>query len=113
MYEHTLRETKADEHVVIYELANSQTPEGKDFWLYLAIKPTMYEAYKMLWLDENRSESTVKFTDYGEVILTGWGKEPAPEVRAYMEEKFAMNSNFELDMEQAINDLRESHKAND
>ncbi len=102
MFEHSLRESKADESMVIYELATSQTPEGKDFYLYMGMTPTKYEDYKKL----QGSNEPIVFSDFGTVILTGWGREPAPEVKAYMEAEFGMRHTFEDDLMDKVEKIR-------
>lgn len=106
MFEHMLRESKADERVVIYELATTQTPEGKDFWLYLAIKPTKYEAYKTMQEAGNPSGKSIVFSDYGTVLLTGWGREPSDEVKNFMEEQFGVIHTFEEDVHTRLQKIR-------
>lgn len=94
MFDHMLKESKADERLSIYELVNSKTADGRDFYAYLAIIPTKYELYKIA----SSSGKPIKFTDYGEIILTGWGKEPTEEIAKDMEFLFYMNRNFEAEM---------------
>ena len=103
MFEHMLKESKADERLSIYELASSKTADGRDFYAYLAIIPSKYDAYKTA----ASSGESVKFTEYGDVILTGWGKQPTSEIESEMEDLFHMNHNFESEIMEYAKNIQE------
>jgi len=103
MFGHMLKESKADERLSIYELVSSTTADGRDFYAYIAIIPSKYEAYKIA----AASGDSVKFTEYGDIVLTGWGKYPTKEIENQMEDLFHMNHNFESEIMEYTKNIQE------
>ncbi len=95
----------ADEGAVILELCKMQDADGDDYYVYLGVYPSKYEAYLS-------AEGTMNLADYGEILHKDWGTEPSEKVRQEMEEKYGVNHNFEAEIASELKQIQEKEQKN-
>jgi len=68
--------------------------DGKDFYTYLAIEPHNYRHF----VQSEAAKTGMNLTNYGHVLLRGWGAEPNINARNYLSKKygieFGLSENF-------------------
>ncbi len=70
---------------------------GGSIWAYLCIKPSMASAFK-----EARERGGFDIADYGTIIESGDGEEPAANIKLRMERDYGVNHQFEQDLLDAV-----------
>lgn len=68
-------------------LCNGKTPDGSDFYAFVNIKANRLVDF----YDSVREEKEIRLGEYGEVVRSGEGLEPAPEVRQEMETEYNLD----------------------
>lgn len=79
-----------DETVSVLQLATGLS-DGKPFWAYVAMFPTRYKEY----YTKVTEGQPVDLTEYGEVLVKGWGEEPPEEIRRQMVDEYGFDDGFE------------------
>ncbi|TVQ84131.1 MAG: hypothetical protein EA357_03465 [Micavibrio sp.] len=86
---------KLDEQFSMVELCSGADAEGRSYWAYLSLYPSRYREFR-----ENAAGGvSMRLTDYGEVLATGWGPMPPALIKAKMEEKYGLNHQNPLEKE--------------
>lgn len=90
-----------DDNVSILQFVTA-SHDGKDFWAYLAMKPSRYEEYCARVL----ANEMVNLHDYGEVLEEGWGSEAPPEIQEKMAREYGAEPDFEEKLLKAVSEAR-------
>ncbi len=64
--------------------------QGGFYWCYLAVKPDLINKFQQAVKDKYNIQNFVKDA-YGEVVVSGRGKEPPAEITKKVEEMFKVN----------------------
>lgn len=83
-------QSMADLLCTIMLLCRGMGTDGKPFWAYMCIKPSMAQAFK-----DAREKGRFNLEDYGTILEVGSGDEVPPEVRNRMERDYGVNHGFE------------------
>jgi hypothetical protein len=67
--------------------------DGKPFWAYMCIKPSMADSFK-----EARDRGEFKLEDYGTILEIGEGLEAPQDVRQRMETQYGVNHHYEEEL---------------
>lgn len=94
-------QSMADLLSTIMLLCKGTRKNGKPFWAYMCIKPSMAKAFK-----DARDKGHFNLEDYGTVIESGDGHEVPPETRKRMERDYGVNHDYENQLLNAIEMLR-------
>lgn len=70
----------------IIMLVYGKMESGGPFWCYVAVKPSMYDAFKTA--ETAGTLDLYKFEPYGEIIVSGEGKTPPEEVTKKVAEMY-------------------------
>lgn len=81
----------------IMVLCQAKHPNGKPFWAYMCIKPSMAKAFK-----EARDSGAMDLEEFGTIIEWGDGASVPPDIKARMERDYGVNHNYEHDLIRAI-----------
>lgn len=81
----------ADEDSAILAYSHGTVEDGRDYWAYIAIKPSLYRSFYKL----SAARQTLALDEYGTVLAAGFTKEPPPEVRHEMKEKYGADPHYE------------------
>lgn len=90
---------EADENVDILVLTSGTLADGGDFYAYVAIPPSKYQAFL-----EAEQAGNYNLAEFGEILASGDTLEPPAEVAKEMEEKYGANPNFEEEFVEALQD---------
>jgi len=82
----------------VIELCSGYDPDDNPFFVYIEIRPDMFEEY--LW--RHRKKLPLELTDYGTILYRGDGLQPDAALKAELEAKFGINHNFEKDLDKEI-----------
>jgi len=74
----------------VMELCFGETDDGRHFYAYVNIPLEKYEAF-MRCRDAHES---ISYDEYGQILITGWGKTPDPKVVEYMKTNFNTDLDF-------------------
>ena len=99
----TAKVTEIDKKAAIVELFQGKTGDGKDFYTYIAVKPSKYEEYKKSQI----SGKSIDLTECGKILYVDWGKKPTEEVKQEMIDKYNLDTDFE---EKFLNELDKIEK---
>ena len=56
---------------------------GHDAWWYVRVKNNLFEQYKIAVKGE-----VIDLSEFGEILFTGWGKEPPSDIKKKIEEEY-------------------------
>jgi len=96
---------KVDEDGSILHLTGGTDANGKEYYAYMAIKPSLYKEFH----EKSLNDETININDYGIVIESGFGALPPPEVQKKMADEYGFSANFENEITSFIE--KESEKA--
>ena len=82
---------QADQHVSMVEFGTLHNSEGKQFWFYLNVKPSLYLNYKQTF----EQDDTIDIKSFGEVIACGWGDTPPIDVVQTMRDEYNCSPDFQ------------------
>lgn len=80
----------ADDAVAIIHLCSGQTADGKDFFAYVAMKPSRY----MQYIEATQRGDEVLLRDYGDILESGFGLVPSVKVQDEMQRKYGVDPTF-------------------
>lgn len=83
----------------IIDLCTGTTDTGKEFYAYVSIPPSKYAAYRAKQLRQEEMD----LEEFGEVIHSGWGTSPPPDIMAEMEHIYHVIHTLEDQMREAVN----------
>ena len=92
---------QADEQVSMVEFGTLHNHEGKQFWFYLNIKPSLYLDYKQAFVQG----SSIDIKSYGDVLAYGWGNTPPDNVIQTMQDEHNCSPNFEGNIQEAFSNV--------
>lgn len=75
----------------IYELFMGVDGDGRNFFMYLAVKPSLYTDYKQ----KTEAGEAIEFLNYGEILEWGYAVVPPKEVQQKMAEKYGLQHDLE------------------
>lgn len=90
----------ADLASTITVLCQGYNRQGRRFWAYMQLKPSMAEAFH-----EAQESGCFALEDYGTVIAFGEGEEVPVEIQRHMEREFGVNHHYEDDLSRALDSL--------
>lgn len=82
----------------IMELCFAETEDGRHFYAYVKIPLEKYEAY----IRCRDAHDKINYDDFGEVILTGWGRTPDAKAVDYMKTNFNADVDFVDKLKSAV-----------
>ena len=82
---------KADEDAAILAYSCGTMSDGRPYWAYVAVKPSLYRQFYKL----SAARQTMVLSNYGEVLAIGHATEPPPEVVRAMREKYGADPAYE------------------
>lgn len=88
----------ADDAVAIIHLCSGQTADGKDFYAYVAMKPSRYMDY----IEATQRGDGVLLRDYGDILESGFGLVPPEKVQQEMQRKFGVDPTFFAELTKAF-----------
>lgn len=77
---------KADDQTRIIVLVYGMLENGNPFWVYVAVKPSKYQAF--LAAQKEGTLNLYKFEPFGEIIVSGAAKAPPDEVTLKVAEMY-------------------------
>ena len=77
------------------------TTEGKDFWAYVAMKPSLYAEY----YNNVSNKVPMNVADYGEILEQGWGSKPPAEIEQKMATEYGASDDFEQNLQQELKEF--------
>lgn len=90
----------ADLLCTIVMLCRGVDTNGKPFWAYMCIKPSMAQAFK-----EAREKGNFHLEDYGTILEMGEGEDVPPEMRQQMERDYGVNHHYQEDLLKVVEDI--------
>ena len=94
----------ADLLCTILVCCKGQREDGKPFWAYLCIKPSMALAFK-----EARERGSFSLEDFGTVIEWGEGDEVPDDVKHRMALEYGANPDYESKLLQALAERKKNN----
>jgi hypothetical protein len=88
----------------IMMLCQAQHPDGKPFWAYLVIRPSMAKAFA-----DARDSGTMDLSDYGTIIESGEGAEVPADIQARMARDFGARDDYEDQLASAVEALKSKY----
>jgi len=86
-----LTESEGYESGQIVEICTGKTADGRDFYAYVAMNLEVYPLFKAA----QKEGRNMDLTKLGEILYTGWGRVPPPEVVRGMQEQYNIDPDFE------------------
>jgi len=86
--EQELRE--ADKSFGIIHLISGKTGKGEDFYAYISVTPSRYEDFLLI----SHAKEQMDLSEFGEILESGFGTDPSPEVQQYMKENYNVDPDF-------------------
>lgn len=74
----------ADATTVVVALVTGTDPDGRDFYAFVAVRPSRYREFHTL----TTAGSRIVLSDFGAVLASGSGGEPTDEVRAEINRRY-------------------------
>ena len=96
-------QSMADLFCTIMLLCHGKHPNGKPFWAYICIKPSMAKAFK-----EARDKGNINLEDYGTIIEWGDGADVPADIKTRMARDYGANHQYEHDLIKAVDILKKS-----
>jgi len=94
-----------DEHIAVIMMVKGTEEDGvTPFWSFVAIPPTQLFGFKKA---QARGEAFF-VDDYGEILITGQGKEPPPEAIEEIRAKYGFDPDFEKKAMQQFTDFKKT-----
>lgn len=90
----------ADLLCTIVLLCRGTGTDGKPFWAYMCIKPSMAQAFK-----DAREKGNFKLEEYGTILEIGEGADVPPDIMHRMEVHYGVNHHYEDELMAAIEAL--------
>tara|TARA_B100001971_G_C17959739_1_gene416808 strand:+ start:91 stop:414 length:324 start_codon:yes stop_codon:yes gene_type:complete len=81
-------------------LISGTDENSEDIWCYASIEPSKFKAFK-----EAEESGEFEVEEYGEVLFTGKGTTPPPEIEQKMRDEFGADDEFEDNVGQVIKKL--------
>ncbi len=94
----------ADLLCTIMLLCHARHPDGKPFWAYLCIKPSMAKAFR-----DARDSGAFNLEDYGTIIEWGDGAEVPEDTRKRMERDYGVKHDYEEQLQKAVENLQNKY----
>ena len=93
----TLRPSKgeldqADKEIGIVTMVNGTMESGEDFYAYMSVYPSRLEAFI-----KAQEEGGYLLTDFGDILMQGFGKIPPPGIVRLVEERYGVVADPEQD----------------
>ncbi len=85
----------------IMMLCHAQHPDGKPFWAYLCIRPSMAKAFA-----DARASGMMDLSEYGTIIEWGEGAEVPADIQARMARDYGVRNDYEDQLAQAVDELK-------
>ena len=90
-------QSMADLLCTIMLLCRGNYQDGRSFWAYFCIKPSMARAFK-----EARDHGQIHLEEYGTIIECGDGNDVPADIRERMEKEYGVNHRYEEQLFQAL-----------
>jgi len=90
-------QSMADLLCTIILLCRGTGTDGKPFWAYMCVKPSMAQAFK-----DAQDKGSFHLEDYGTILEMGEGEDVPPDVKARMEREYGINHNYEDELLKSI-----------
>jgi hypothetical protein len=94
-------QSMADLLCTIMLLCHAKHHDGRPFWAYMCIKPSMAKAFK-----DARDKGRFNLEDYGTIIEWGEGSDVPPTTRQRMEREYGVCHDYEKQLLKAIDTLK-------
>lgn len=89
---------EADGRLGIVHVISGKDANGKDFYAYVSVRPSRYEEFILI----SRAGEEMDVAEFGNVLESGFGREPSPEIRRHMEEKYGVDHHFLTNLQKEI-----------
>ena len=89
---------EADKKTGLVHLMCGKTGDGKDFYAYINVLPSRYEDFLLI----SRAREQMNLSEFGEILESGFGREPPAEVRRMMEDKYQVDHDFMAHLQQEV-----------
>ena len=99
-------QSMADLLCTIVLLCQGKNANGRPFWAYMAIKPSMAEAFKAV-----RDAGGFNLEDYGTIIEYGEGSAVPANIRTQMERDYGVKHDYEEQLLAAIREMKRKEPA--
>jgi hypothetical protein len=86
-------QSMADLYATITVLCFGKHRDGKPFWAYMQVKPSMAKAFR-----EARESGECDLEDYGTVVEWGEGQDVPPRIKVRMERNHGIRHNYEREI---------------
>ena len=83
-----------DSSVSIIALVQGKTRQGRDFWAYVAIPPSKFQAFKAA-----EAAGNYRLDDWGRILQHGFARQPPHWVREEMKTAYGARDSFEADID--------------
>lgn len=90
-----------DEAIGIITLVTGTTEDGREFWAYLSVPPSKYQAF-----EEAQKSGQYILTEFGDILKHGSGSAPPPEAVREMADAYGIDPDLELHLEEIGNALK-------
>jgi hypothetical protein len=81
---------EADKHSAILCLTDGVLEDGRPYYAYVAVKPSLYAEFHKLTNDRQ----PMIVGNYGEIIMAGYAPSPPPEVVREMNENYGFDDSY-------------------
>lgn len=105
----------SDNSLRLITLVRGMMQQGGFYWCYVAVKPELMRKFQQAVKNKYNIQNFVK-DEYGEVVVSGRGKEPPAEISKKVSEMFGVtfqqieSGNAEVSIEKILSAMEESKK---
>lgn len=96
---------RIDSHTYIVAFTNGTMADGKPYYAYIAVKPSMYQEF----YDNTVAKKPMVLSNYGSVIVADFMQTPPKEIIEFMRSEFGFENNFEDSLRQQVSAQRNAY----
>jgi hypothetical protein len=96
---------KIDEHTYVVAFTNGTMADGRPYYAYIAVKPSMYQEF----YDNTVAKKPMVLSNYGSVIVADFMQTPPKEIIEFMRSEFGFEDNFEDSLRQQVSAQRKAY----
>jgi hypothetical protein len=89
---------EADGNIAILAYSHGEMQDGRPYYAYLAVKPSLYEEFSR----RSAARETFPLGQYGMILASDFATGPTPEVITYMHDVYGFDEKYERNLEQEI-----------
>ncbi len=94
----------ADMLCTVMVLCKGKQDDGKPFWAYVCVKPSMAKSFK-----EARDKGAFNLEEFGTIIEHGNGSDVPADIRKRMERDYGVKHDYESQLLKAIATIEKRH----